>query len=151
MNDFLEADLETLEFKDAFARIDTQGNGYITVEELPKLTIELGFVVSESDNLALIAEVDPNETGIITYETYMEIIAPKYKIKDFNEEDLRDAFKIMDLDADGFITEEDIEQSAIAIGEYLKVGEAYDILLEGDRNRDEKLDFDEFVKLLTDP
>ena len=71
----------------------------------------------------------------------------KMKTSEIKDE-LIDAFKMFDMDHDGFITPDELMNAMAHLGEDLNESEIEEIIKEADAENDGKLDFDEFVKMM---
>jgi len=58
------------QLKTAFNRIDTDGDGFINVEELTKLMAAVGQNLSSEDIELLLSEIDDNKDGKIGFEEF---------------------------------------------------------------------------------
>merc|ERR1712179_598482 len=88
--------LRNAKFKEAFDEFDTDGSGTISPEELLGVLRAMGQNPTEDELLNLVMEVDIDGNGTIEFE----------------ESDLREAFKIFDRDKDGFISMKELKKVA---------------------------------------
>ena len=58
------------------------------------------------------------------------------------ESELRQAFRVFDIDGDGLIDAEELRQTMANLGESLSDHDVYAMISEADRNGDGKVDFD---------
>ena len=62
---------------------------------------------------------------------------------------LREAFRMFDKDKSGYIEAKEIAQTSAALGESLTEDELREFMLEADVDGDGRLNYDEFVKMMT--
>ncbi len=61
---------------EAFLAFDKEGNGQIQSSEVKYVLEMMGVKIEEDDIFRLIADIDPNNTGIITYSEFkMRVLA----------------------------------------------------------------------------
>lgn len=65
--------------------------------------------------------------------------------------ELRSAFELFDADGNGFIDRQEIKTALKVLGEELSEEEIQDILEEADLNKDGRLDFFEFCRVIRGP
>ena len=68
------------------------------------------------------------------------------QIEEFDK--VEEAFKLMDLDKDGFITKTELRQMMSKFGEILTDEELNAMIDEADTNKDGKVDINEFTALM---
>ena len=62
---------------EAFKFWDTDGSGKVSTQEIKQALTTLGDVLSEDEINALIKEADPQDLGVIDYESYSKILFRK--------------------------------------------------------------------------
>ena len=123
-------------------KIDKDNDGYITIKEL-RYAMKGKFSDEELEQILRVVDADKN--GAINYTEFIAatLNAQLYE----NRDKMQNAFEMMDRDGDGFI-----EESELA--EMMGCKEDYDrelvmtLIAEVDENRDGKIDFNEFKKML---
>ena len=124
----------------------------------------MGQNPTEDEVLNLVIEFDVNGDGTIDFDEFLEMMRKQAEQQD-NSAELREAFKIFDRDGNGYIDAAELKKviffisvlSQILItfkvvtlyGERLSLEEAEELLNEADMDGDGKLDFDEFVKMMS--
>ncbi|KOB89139.1 calcium-dependent protein kinase 1 [Plasmodium falciparum Dd2] len=103
---------------------------------------ELKNVEEEVDNI--LKEVDFDKNGYIEYSEFISVCMDKQIL--FSEERLRDAFNLFDTDKSGKITKEELANlfGLTSISEQMW----NEVLGEADKNKDNMIDFDEFVNMM---
>lgn len=153
---FIGSKLTTLEERkeltDIFKKLDKNGDGQLDKKELMEgYTLLRNFkndagdlknVEEEVDNI--LKEVDFDKNGYIEYSEFISACMDKQIL--FSEERLRDAFNLFDTDKSGKITKEELAQlfGLTSVSEKMW----NDVLVEADKNKDNMIDFEEFVAMM---
>ncbi|PWZ12896.1 putative calcium-binding protein CML13 [Zea mays] len=135
------------EIKEAFDLFDTDNSGTIDAKELNVAMRALGFEMTEEQIRQMIADVDKDGSGAIDYEEFEHMMTAKIGERDSKEE-LSKAFRIIDQDGNGKISNIDIQRIAKELGVNLTLDEIQDMVQEADRNGDGEIDFDEFIRMM---
>lgn len=143
-----EDQLKTL--RNQFTKMDKNGDGELTLEELKAGCKEMGIM--KSDEIAtLFQNMDVDNSGSIGYS---EFIAATLEQKNYMKQDMYwEAFRVFDLDGNGRITVDEFEQIMQDDGNAAlsKLGNAKEIVAmfkEADADGDGEIDFQEFVKMM---
>lgn len=136
---------EISKLRDVFIRLDTDGNGVLSREELTQGFKILGLK-SITDVEDIIQRCDADGSGFIDYSEFLTATINWREA--LSRERLEAAFKAYDIDGSGKITVEEIK---LFIGGNDNIEEAeWRQMLEGvDKNGDGEVDFDEFFDLMT--
>ena len=137
-------DSEVKKLKDAFQKIDVNGDGMLTLEEL-KNAINLNPEVHVMNIEQIFKTIDTDNSGVINYT---EFLAASIDKRIYLQEDkLRDAFKLFDEDKSGKISKSEISK----VLKFKKSGTEMTKLFEKyDLNGDGEIDFDEFLNMMKD-
>ncbi|XP_062188140.1 probable calcium-binding protein CML13, partial [Phragmites australis] len=95
----------------------------------------------------MIADIDKDGSGGIDYEEFEHMMTAKIGERDSKEE-LTKAFRIIDQDKNGRISDVDIQRIAKELGENFTYEEIQEMVREADRNGDGEIDFDEFTRMI---
>lgn len=144
----LLSELEHAEFKEAFDEFDKDGSGTISTKELLLVMRSIGQNPTEDEILELVMESDLNGDGTIDFEEFLEMMKKKSSETDQTEE-LRQAFRIFDKNRDGFIEAKELRWVTTTLGQRLTNEEITAFMNEADLDGDGKLNFDEFVRMMT--
>ncbi|EXC30895.1 putative calcium-binding protein CML13 [Morus notabilis] len=87
--------------KEAFMRFDTDGDGRIAPSELGILMRSLGRNPTQAQLKSIIAE--ENLSAPFDFPRFLDLMAKHMKPESFDRQ-LRDAFKVLDKDATGFVS-----------------------------------------------
>lgn len=132
--------------KEMFKSMDTDNSGTVTFEELKGGLARFGSKISESEVRQLMDAADVDGNGTIDY---LEFITATMHMNRMDREDhLYTAFQFFDKDSSGYITKEELEQALKDYGmgdqETIK-----DIIAEVDTDNDGRIDYDEFVAMMS--
>uniref|UniRef100_A0A1Q3FT20 Putative calmodulin n=1 Tax=Culex tarsalis TaxID=7177 RepID=A0A1Q3FT20_CULTA len=136
------------ELREAFTLFDTNGDGTISGAELSTVLRALGKNVSDAEVEELLKEVHTDDEGRIHFGDFVAMMT--IRLKDFNSEDqLHEAFRIFDRDGNGRISADELRVALRSFGEQLTEEELEELLREADVNSDGQIDYQEFVRMIT--
>ncbi|XP_038890963.1 calmodulin-like protein 8 [Benincasa hispida] len=135
------------EFQEAFCLLDKDGDGCITIEELATAIRSLHHNPTEEELQMMMNEVDVNGNGSIEFGEFFNLMAKKMKENEA-EEELSEAFKLFDMDEDGYISPDELKHVMIHMVEKLTDEEVEQMVNEADLDGDGLIDYEEFVKMM---
>eukprot|EP00092_Neocalanus_flemingeri_P042475 GFUD01046431.1.p1 GENE.GFUD01046431.1~~GFUD01046431.1.p1 ORF type:complete len:152 (-),score=62.52 GFUD01046431.1:73-528(-) len=141
-------ELLNAEFKEAFNEFDKDGSGTISTKELLGVMRSMGQNPTEDELLALVMEVDVNGDGTIDFDEFLGMMKQKANEAD-EDSDLKEAFQIFDRDRNGYIDRKELKKVVSMLGTMLTKEEVDDFMKEADVDGNGKLDYDEFVKMMS--
>ncbi|XP_022171431.1 calmodulin-A-like [Myzus persicae] len=147
-NEFGLSEDQVAEFKEAFMLFDKDHDGRITEAELGVVMRSLGQRPTETDLRGMVKEVDKDGNGSIEFDEFLLMMARKLKAAD-GEEEMHQAFRVFDKNGDGFITFDELKRVMCSIGERLTDEEIEDMIKEADLNGDKKIDYKEFITIIS--
>ena len=130
--------------------MDTDGDGKINKNDLLKgLRSKTDSKALEKDVERIYRNIDMDNNGYIEYEEFVRAAVSKEKF--INDNILKFAFRYFDKDNSGEISREELEEVfKQGINDKNKIKEALDkIIDEVDENKDGKIQFEEFVHIMT--
>lgn len=133
--------------EEAFLLFDAENVGSIDYHELKVAIRALGFEVSKEEVTQLAREVDIEETGRIDLGQFVQILAPKIRDRDPDEE-IAKAFRLFDYDNRGIISLKNMRHVARELGETLSDDELQAMIDEFDRDQDGAIDEREFLYIM---
>ncbi|RNA25659.1 calmodulin [Brachionus plicatilis] len=124
------------------------GDGRISWEELGYVMKTLGHRVSENQLKEIMKLIDENGNGVIDFDEFTDMLDKTKSIAD-PEADLKEAFKVFDLDGDGVITAKELKLVMHSLGQPVSGSDIDDMIKEADQNSDGKVDFGDFVAMMS--
>ena len=157
----LKSDQDVQRMKELFTLADVDKNGHVSKQELKSVMELLGMHVSDRGFEAFFTALDRDNNGIITFLEFQNgfkmvskskatesSISRKSSLhkfaKDFDRRIGRDLFDAIDVDRDGFISQNELKtvlQSQKHSFSQSDFAELWSVL---DENNDDKVSFDEF-------
>jgi calmodulin len=139
---------KNMEIKEAFNVCDKDCDGFITTDELATVMRTLGHNPTKEELDELIKQYDKDESGTIDLNEFMDLMNNKLKEQQEGQE-LLETFQIFDKDADGTISADDLKYVIKAVGEELEDYLIEELIEQGDRDHDGKINYHEFVRIMT--
>tara|TARA_Y100000816_G_C25761033_1_gene399793 strand:+ start:94 stop:549 length:456 start_codon:yes stop_codon:yes gene_type:complete len=145
------------EIKQAFSFLDKDNDGTITIHELRNVLISIDDSYTEDTIQYIMKSIDLDQSGFIDLEEFIEFIrmhessiANNQKNTNVTDEDLLSTFNIFDVDGDGFITKDELENIIIKLSlDYIDPFEINSMMQMADENGDGQISFDEFKKIMS--
>jgi len=134
------------ELRLAFDTFDTSGDGRLDARELLRALHAVGERASEAEVRQLIAAVDHDRDGQIDFSEFVRLIEPIPPGVD-PEADLREAFAVLDVDGDGYLSAGELRLAASHTDE-IDVTEVDDMIEAADEDGDGRISFAEFRDLV---
>uniref|UniRef100_A0A670J071 Calcium binding protein 4 n=1 Tax=Podarcis muralis TaxID=64176 RepID=A0A670J071_PODMU len=131
---------------------DTDQDGYISYKDLGECMRTMGYMPTEME-LIEISQHIKMLGGRVDFEDFVEMMGPKLREETAHMVGVRElkiAFREFDTDGDGAISGAELRQAVtVLLGEQLNGQEVDEILQDMDLNGDGRVDFDEFVMMLS--
>jgi len=132
------------EYRDAFDSVDTDRNGFITLEELGTVMHNLGSYPSIPELRAMIREVDRDGDGKLSFSEYCALMGKR----SYSESSLVRMFKAVH-DKDGKIGAKELKTLMEEItNKPFAMEEVEEMMRLADTNGDGRLDFTEMSNML---
>jgi calmodulin len=146
-------------FRDAYNIFDKNGDGGVTVNELAHVMRCIGQEANDQEVRRMFSEVDRDGSGEISFEEFLEIMQMQLGSKaaasseasrsgEFSREDWAQAFKIFDLNGDGFIDPSELGTVLANMGEKLESFELQEMVQEVCTDESGKLSLDMFIDVM---
>nr|XP_012421844.1 PREDICTED: calmodulin-like protein 5 [Odobenus rosmarus divergens] len=139
---------QVAEFKAAFSRFDKNGDGTINTQELGAVMQALGKDLSEAELKELIALVDTDSDGVISFQEFLAEVFKSMKSWG-SEQDMQEVFRAFDLDGNGRISVDELKQAMAKLGQTLSQEELDAMIQEADVDKDGQVDYQEFLRILS--
>lgn len=135
------------ELKEAFAIYDINKDGVITTRELGTVMRQLGQNPTEAEILQMIKELDKDSDGTISFNEFALLMAGKMKNAD-TEDDVRDAFRVFDINGNGLISAHELRHVVTNLGEKLSEEEANEMVRVADLDGDGLINYNDFISMM---
>merc|ERR1712167_61018 len=136
-------------FKEAFSLFDTDDSGTISQEEFRKVCLAVQVTPTDDELKVMIAALDTDKSGDIDLNEFLS--AMQTRIGDGEDEEvIKEAFQIFDLDGDGSLSHDEISEVLSRLGEKMDEDEIAELIKAVDINEDGQVQVDEFINMVTD-
>lgn len=143
----LSSDDDIAELKEAFDMYDLNKDGVISIRELGTVMRSFGHNLSESDILEMVKQVDIDNNGSICFEEFSIMMSTKVKSSNI-EEAAKKAFEIFDVNKDGCVSLEELQQVMTNLGEEVSEPEAKEMISVADVDGDGLINLNDFQTLM---
>jgi len=142
------------ELREAFRLFDKDNDGCITSKEIQTVMHGLRLESSDQEITDMINNVDVDGNGSVDFNEFLAMMArsncrrvesPQRKTE---EEELRQAFRIFDIDGNGFVDGNELKITMFNLGENLSDKDIKQMLKLADKNKDGKIDYEEFIHMM---
>eukprot|EP00090_Calanus_glacialis_P027075 TRINITY_DN42614_c0_g1_i1.p1 TRINITY_DN42614_c0_g1~~TRINITY_DN42614_c0_g1_i1.p1 ORF type:complete len:185 (-),score=56.21 TRINITY_DN42614_c0_g1_i1:12-566(-) len=130
-------------YMEAFKMFDQNNDGTITIEELGEVMHSLGRNPTKTELKDMVNEVDMDSNGSIDFTEFLAMMGA-----DMKDEEMREAFKMFDLDGDGLIDANEIKQGMKIMGEEVTDEEVLEIMKDLDVDGDGFVNYTEFHNMM---
>ena|SRR5438105_10741457 len=120
-------DKQNFEIREAFDLFDQGCKGFINARDLGTVMRSLGKTPTQAELDDMINEFDPTGVGKISFDDFLHIMNRPMDDSDCSEE-LREAFKVFDLDGNGLISATELQHVMTNLGEKLTEEEAKEMV-----------------------
>ncbi|GAB1610829.1 neo-calmodulin-like [Argonauta hians] len=150
MNGLQEMGIEDL--RQAFEMFDKNHDEKISADELGCVLRTLGFEYCQAEVDDMIKNADTNENGFVEYDEFLTMMQrfSQHNVVSSHtvDEKTREAFRVFDIDGNGYIDKRELQQVMKRLGENISDEDVKEMFREADLNNDGKIDFNEFRQLL---
>ncbi|CAD8067892.1 unnamed protein product [Paramecium primaurelia] len=139
---------EVEDIQKKFKELDQNGDGTVSKEELikafqEKLLSKDYFVESLDEQMdKVIKQIDTNLSGKIDYTEFIIVCLQQQRM--LTEEKIKQAFKILDMDGNNFISKDEFQQVMEGVDDILW----NEFLEECDEDKDGKISEEEFIQII---
>lgn len=130
------------ELRQSFAIFDKDGDDAISAKDLGTVMRALGQNPSEGELQDMINEVDLDGSGTIYFSEFVTLNAHR-ELKDVDsEEEIREAFRVIDKDGNGFLSAEELHNVMTNLGEKMTMEEVDEMVSDADTDGDGKINYE---------
>lgn len=133
--------------KEVFQAFDTDRSGTVTISELMDGLRKKGVEKAASEVAELVKSMDMDGNGALDYEEFIAATLSTAKME--NEDNLARAFAYFDKDNSGYISRSEVQKVITDFGLDHEFGDVNDFMEAADTNKDGKIDYDEFLAVMT--
>uniref|UniRef100_A0A0C9RRL2 TSA: Wollemia nobilis Ref_Wollemi_Transcript_18904_1269 transcribed RNA sequence n=1 Tax=Wollemia nobilis TaxID=56998 RepID=A0A0C9RRL2_9CONI len=139
---------EVSELTEVFRHFDADGDGKISAVELRAVLSSLGEDLGEAEVTAMIKEVDSDGDGFINLTDFIRLNTGMLDGFDA-ESELKEAFRLFDVDREGCITPKGLHAILTRLGEESSLDDCHMMIKRFDSDGDGVVDFGEFKQMMT--
>lgn len=107
----------------------------------------LGFEPKKEDIKKMVAEIEVDDAGKMSFEQFLKLMSTKMAEKDSKEEIMK-AFRLFDEEEEGIITFAKLKRVATELGENITDDELQEMIDEADRDNDGKVTQEDFLRIM---
>jgi len=131
----------------SFTEFDTDGDGFISKEELSRVIGQIGKIVKLEELDAMYEIVDKDGNGLLDFKEFIDLMDGNCLCTDSDTE-IEELFQLFDVNKDGFITEKEIGGVLKQLGEKVRKKDIRKMIKAGDKNKDKQISFNEFKEMV---
>lgn len=132
---------------EGFTVFDKFEDGTIPTKEIGSLVHALGKLFDEAELKEMTEELDPHDKGTIIFPDFLVMMTRKMRYID-PEEELHEAFRILDNDGNGCISCELLKEILTTMGDPITAREADVLNREADFDSDGQIVLDDFYTMM---
>ena len=147
VEDDLHVRLPTLEEAlDIFGDIDTDKSGFLNVQQVKEVSSRLGQPHDEGYIKTMFTAMDKNRDGKVDEKEFVEWFTnDRVGSKSYFHQKVTQIFNEIDIDNSGYLTEQELKDISIQLGQELSTQKIKVIFKEMDSNKNGKIEIDEFI------
>ncbi len=140
------------ELKEAFDFFDKNNSGSIDPKEINTVLNQLGTKSTETEISDMMTSIDKNNDNAVSFDEFCVMIkaSSKFELKQDAQDEIREQFKLFDLDGNGSISPDELKKVMATMGEKISDEEIDDLLAKYDLNKNGFIEYNEFVKYMCD-
>ena len=132
------------EYKEAFDMFDKKNKGTITIGDITKIMRNFGYPLSKEEARSMISNVDASGDGEVDFEEFVMLM--EKQINNLGEDPVLLAFRDLDKNDDGKITNHEFRYFLTHVGENLFTDEEVNALFKDcDLKEDDELSYEDFI------
>jgi Ca2+-binding EF-hand superfamily protein len=151
----ISSDVRNRVLRAAFQGLDHDGNDKLRRDEMVSLMRRVMPTLSGKQIVSLMADADSDEDGVVDFEDFVAWLEKNAEIRKRLDEEMKSEFdcvkalfRFWDKNGDGLVTHRELTSSLKRTCPELKDSQIRTLCLHLDRNKDDKIDYEEFVEFL---
>ena len=140
------------ELKEAFDFFDKNNSGVIEAKEINALLGNLGKGSSQTEVADLMSSIDKDQDNAVSFDEFCVMVkaTSRHEINQTEQEQLREQFRVFDLNGDGIISPSELKKVMSMMGEKITDADIDGLLNKYDLNKNGVIEYNEFVKYMLD-
>ena len=140
------------ELKEAFDFFDKNNSGVIEAKEINALLGNLGKGSSQTEVADLMSSIDKDQDNAVSFDEFCVMVkaTSRHEINQTEQEQLREQFRVFDLNGDGIISPSELKKVMSMMGEKITDADIDGLLNKYDQNKNGVIEYNEFVKYMLD-
>lgn len=135
-------------YEEAFAVFDRDGDGTISSSELGDVMRSLGLDPSEEEVSDILVRFDADGNGEIDKDEFVTMMNAILNCSADDDQEIVEAFKVFDIDGDGYITAHELFERLKNLGEDLTEEDVELMLFHADIDRDGVVSQSDFANMI---
>ena len=132
------------EYKEAFDMFDRKGKGTLSIGDIIKIMKNFGYPMTKEEARGMISHVDASGDGEVDFEEFVMIM--EKQMHNLGEDPVLQAFKDLDKNDDGKITNHELRYILTHVGDNLFTDKEVDSLFKDcDIKEDGELEYEDFI------
>ena len=136
------------QLKQVFNQFDEDQDGKLSPSELRRCVRLIGGELPLEEAEAVVQTLDSDGDGLLSLEDFVKLMEGEGEGEEEKMKELREAFKMYDIDGCGYITAKSLKRMLSRLGEKKSVDECKVMINQFDLNGDGVLSFDEFKVMM---
>jgi len=146
-DDCKPGDEMTQELTDAW-NLFTRGADEIPSKQIGYILRILGQNPTEDDIVEMVMKADCDWEGTMNKDDFLSVAKEILRNSCNQLDDVKAAFRVFDYDNDGSISKEELREAMVNLGQRCTEEEFAVMFAEADKNKNGRIDFDEFVDMM---
>lgn len=136
---------ERNKIRNIYKMFDTNNDGFLSFQELCSGLKHMGVPINEGELTHIADILDPEKTGVIEYEDFIDVFIDKSKVLETNN--LKYAFDVFDIDKSGAISTDEIK-SIFRLNSKFDEKQTEQIIQQLDLKSQHEMTFEKFKDLM---
>ena len=138
------------DLKSTFDYFDKNNSGRINASELGTIMKNIGKGSSDGEIADMMSSIDKDSDGYLGFDEFVIIMGGKSKFPVNVEDELKEQFRLFDLNGDGVVSMDELKTVLAGMGEMMTEADINELVGKWDLNNDGVIDYQEFVQAMMD-